>query len=47
VDEDRLSGVGLGVFVGSFDEFAGLEAGAGPDERDEVRVGCQNLGLGR
>ena len=23
-------------FVGSFDEFAGLEAGAGPDERDEV-----------
>ena len=37
VDEDRLGGVGLGVFVGSFDELAGLEAGAGPDERDEVR----------
>jgi hypothetical protein len=28
----------LGVFVGSFDEFSVLEAGAGVDERDEV--GC-------
>ena len=37
VDEDCLGGVGLGVVVGSFDELAGLEAGAGPDERDEVR----------
>ena len=38
VDEDRLGGVGLAVFGGSFDELAGLEAGAGPDERDEVRA---------
>ena len=37
VDEDRLGGVGLAVFGGSFDELAGLEASAGPDERDEVR----------
>jgi len=37
VDEDRLGGVGLAVFGGSFDELAGLEAGAGPDERNEVR----------
>jgi len=36
VDEDLLSGLGLVVVVGSFNEFAGLEAGAGTDERDEV-----------
>ena len=36
VDEDPLGGFGLGVFGGSFDELAGLEAGAGPDERNEV-----------
>jgi hypothetical protein len=29
-------GFGLWVFIGSFDELAGLEAGTGPDERDEV-----------
>ena len=28
----------MGVFGGSFDELAGLERGAGPDERDEVRA---------
>ena len=27
---------GLWVFIGSFDELAGLEAGTGPNERDEV-----------
>jgi hypothetical protein len=27
----------LGVFVGSLDELAGLEGGAGADERDEMR----------
>jgi hypothetical protein len=37
VDEDLLGGFGLGVFVGSFDELAGLERGAGADERDEMR----------
>ena len=37
VDEDLLGGFGLGVFGGSFDELAGLEVDAGPDERDEVR----------
>ena len=38
VDQDLLGcGVG-GLAVGSFDEFAGLEAGSGADERDEV--GC-------
>ena len=37
MDEDRLGGFGLGVFGGSFDELAGLERGAGPDERNEVR----------
>ncbi len=34
VDEDLLGGFGLDVFVGSFDEFAGLEEGAGADEGD-------------
>jgi hypothetical protein len=38
VDEDRLGGFGLGVFGGSLDELAGLERGAGPDERDQVRA---------
>jgi hypothetical protein len=38
VDEDLLGGRGWGVVVGSFDEFACLEACAGADERDEV--GC-------
>ena len=37
VDEDLLGGLGLGVVVGSFDELAGLECGAGTDERDQVR----------
>jgi hypothetical protein len=32
-----LGGGWWGVFVGSFDEFAVDEAGAGADERDEVR----------
>ena len=36
MDEDCLGGVGLAVFVGWFDELAGLEASAGPDERNEV-----------
>jgi hypothetical protein len=31
-----FSGFGLWVFVGSFDKFAGLEQGAGSDERDQV-----------
>ena len=35
MDEDLLGGFGLGVFVGSFDELAGLERGAGADEREE------------
>jgi hypothetical protein len=33
------------VFVGSFDEFAVDEAGAGADERDEF--GCVDGALGR
>jgi hypothetical protein len=37
VDEDLLGCFGLAGFVGSFDELARLERGAGPDERDEVR----------
>jgi hypothetical protein len=32
-----LRGCGWGVFLRAFDELAGLEAGAGADERDEVR----------
>jgi hypothetical protein len=35
VDEDRLGGVWLGVLVGSFDEFAGLEKATGADQGDE------------
>ena len=38
MDEDLLGCFGLGMFVGSFDELAALEAGTGADERDEV--GC-------
>ena len=37
VDEDLLGGFGLGVVVGSFDELAVDERGAGADERDQVR----------
>jgi hypothetical protein len=36
VDEDLLGGFGLRCLVGSFDEFAVDEGGAGADERDEV-----------
>ena len=47
MDEDLLGGVGLRGFVGSFDELAGLEAGARPDERDQVRgVDRAPAGLG-
>src|SRR5947207_2659936 len=38
VDEDLLGGCGRGVVVGSFDQLAGVEAGASADEGDEV--GC-------
>jgi integrase/recombinase XerD len=38
VDEDLLGGFRSRVFVGSFDELAGLEGRAGADERDQV--GC-------
>jgi hypothetical protein len=38
VDEDLLGGFWLGLFVGSFDELAGLEHRARADECDEV--GC-------
>lgn len=38
VDEDLLGGFGGEGFVGSFDEFAALEDGAGADECDQV--GC-------
>ena len=38
MDEDLLGGGWWGVFVGSFDEFAVVESGAGADERNEV--GC-------
>jgi hypothetical protein len=37
VDQDLLSCCGWGVFLRAFDELAGLEAGAGADERDEVK----------
>ena len=37
----------FGVFVGSFDEFAGLEDGAGADEGDQVWcVDCSPTVLG-
>jgi len=38
VDQDRLGCFALGVFAGSFDEFAAGEGGSGADQRDEV--GC-------
>jgi integrase/recombinase XerD len=38
VDEDLLGGFRSRVFVGSFDELAGLEGRAGADECDQV--GC-------
>ena len=38
MDEDFLGDLGLLVVVGSFDELAALERGAGADERDEM--GC-------
>jgi hypothetical protein len=46
-----LCGFGLRVFVGSFDEFAGLfaglEDGAGADEGEQVRgVDCAQAVLG-
>jgi hypothetical protein len=37
VDEDLLGGCGLGMLVGSLDELAAFERGAGADERDFVR----------
>jgi integrase/recombinase XerD len=37
VNQDLFGRCGWGVLVGSFDELAGLEAGAGADECDEVR----------
>jgi hypothetical protein len=37
VDEDLLCGLGLRVVVEPFDELAGLEGGAGAEERDQVR----------
>uniref|UniRef100_UPI001BDC3051 AAA family ATPase n=1 Tax=Pseudonocardia sp. H11422 TaxID=2835866 RepID=UPI001BDC3051 len=36
VDEDLLGGFCLRVLLGSFDELAGLEGGAGADEGDQV-----------
>ena len=36
VDEDLLGGFGLRCLVGSFDEFAAFERGAGADEGDQV-----------
>ena len=36
MDEDLLGGFGLVSFVGSFDELAVDEGGAGADERDQV-----------
>src|SRR3954468_19478172 len=38
VDEDLLGGLGVSCLVGSFDELAVDEGGAGADEGDQVRA---------
>jgi len=46
VDEDLLGGFRLGLFIGSFYEFAVLEHGSGADEGDQVGcVDCSPAGL--
>jgi hypothetical protein len=39
VDEDLSGGFWLGLVVGSFDEFASFEDGAGADEGDQLGCG--------